>query len=367
MTMRINQFLPAAAEGDGVTGSARLFRTLLLNAGHNSQIFAGTCPPELGGDILPAAEHKEGMEASDLLLVHHSMGHDHTDIITQTRCPKVMVYHNITPAEMFAQDSAEARYARLGRQQLADWHTRFVGAIGVSALNCSELTACGYSHIACIPALVDPARLGQGRAQPLPGLRPGRRPLILAIGRIAENKRQHLMIQAMAHLARMLGTQSLPQLIICGSTTSPAYAQYLQTLIQQQGLDRHIRLAGKVSDAQLRWLYQHARMLWCTSAHEGFCMPLIEAACFNLPVIATASSNIPDTLGESGILLGQPDPQLLAAATAELLADDDLANALIHAGQRNLARYRLDTLQQQLEQYLQTVLNQEAKETPCSP
>lgn len=364
--MHINQFLPAAAEGDGVTGSARLFRRLLQGAGFQSHIFAGNCPAGIGHDIQPLDTYEASLTSSDLLLVHHSMGHDYTRIITNTAMPKVMVYHNITPAEMFAQDSVEARYANLGRQQLAAWHEHFAGAIGVSALNCAELTDYGYVNITCIPALVDPDRLGRGATTPLSGAYPASRPMILAVGRIAENKRQHLMIQAMSVLERMLGKQHLPQLIICGSTTSHSYAQYVQTLIHQYGLDRHVKLAGKVTDEQLRWLYQNARLLWCTSAHEGFCMPLVEAACFDLPIIATASSNIPDTLGQSGLLLEQPDPGALAALTVEVLTDPQLAETLAEAGRRNLQRYQLDQLQQQLEHYLQPFLNSDARESSCS-
>lgn len=349
--MQIDQFLPAAAAGDGVTGSALLFQNLLRQAGYSSRLIAGYRPDELRDRIELLDDTRQLNTEPDLLLVHHSMGHDFGRIVTDTSYSKVMVYHNITPAEMFEANSGEARYAKLGRKQLQGWRDYFIGAIGVSPLNCTELQQNGYSKIACIPVLVDPARFRHGIACK-PKRLYSRSGLLLSVGRIAENKRQHLMIEAMAHLKRILPQQRCPKLVISGSTTSPHYEQYLHTLVQHHNLGTVVVFTGKTTEQELKWLYQNASVLWCTSAHEGFCMPLIEANAFNLPIIAIATSNIPATMGQSGLLLDTDQPQVLAATTAELLESPVLQAKLKHAGQKNLALYEPEHLLLQLKTFL---------------
>lgn len=340
MKTRIDQFLPAAAQGDGVTGSALLFQRLLQQAGYDSHLIAGSRPRALCNQIETLDNHNRLKHEPDLLLIHHSMGHDLGHIITDTHCRKVLIYHNITPAEMFAPGSGEARYAVIGRKQLQQWRSCFLAAIGVSPLNCKELQDAGYPDVTCIPALIDPDRFHtESRTHPPRGVQ-RHRPLLLAVGRIAENKRQHLMVEAMRYLKRMLPEEHCPQLVISGGTTTPGYEQQLRALIQQYNLTDRIRLTGKTTDAELQWLYQNASVLWCTSAHEGFCMPLIEANAFNLPVIAVATSNIPATLGQSGLLLDTDQPLALASTTIELLQDPGLQTQLKTAGRQNLERYR---------------------------
>lgn len=356
MKIRIDQFLPAAAEGDGVTGSALLFQRLLHEAGYNSRLIAGNRPQALSNDIDTLDENQRLDSEPDLLLVHHSMGHDLGHIITATACPKVMIYHNITPAEMFAPESGEARYSVIGRQQLHQWRTCFLAAVGVSPLNCNELTQVGYSDVTCIPALVDPGRFKHNLPSYPPKGVGWNRSLLLAVGRVAENKRQHLMIEAMAYLKKMLPAQECPQLIISGGTTSPQYGHYLQALAQQYQLGRNVLFVGKTTEAELKWLYEHAKTLWCTSEHEGFCMPLVEANAFDLPVIAMATSNIPATLGASGLLLDTDSPEILAATTAELLTDPALQATLKHAGQLNLEQFKPERLLQNLKALLDRIM-----------
>lgn len=46
----------------------------------------------------------------------------------------------------------------------------------------------------------------------------------------------------------------------------------------------------------------------CLSEHEGFCVPLLEAMSFDVPILAYASTAVPATLGGSGVLLHRKDP-----------------------------------------------------------
>ncbi len=65
-------------------------------------------------------------------------------------------------------------------------------------------------------------------------------------------------------------------------------------------------------------------------------MPLIEAMALGVPVVAHASSAIPETVGAGGILWDETDPWLYAASLARLGADTHFRNELRDAAR---ARY----------------------------
>lgn len=350
---RIDQFSPSTAMGDGVTGSLLFTRDLLRELGYKSDIFSCYVPEQLKGNVLPANTFRDSPDT--LLLYHHSMGHDHGAWLLSLQCRKALVYHNITPAEFFPPDSGLHRYSLLGRQQLNDWRNEFIGAFAVSALNLSELKAAQYVGAETLPLLVDSRRL-EGDRLPPSFIKQGRKPTIyLCVGRLAENKRQHLLIEAFYHLLQLQGSNSPRQamLLLVGGTTSEDYARGLAHHVDQLGLQKHVLIPGKCSDAELRWLYRNAHQYWCASAHEGFCMPLIEAQHAGLPIIACAQSNVPDTTGEGGLLLGNDTPLNIALA-AQLLNDTQgLREQIIAAGKRNLQRFDRKRLKEQLATWIE--------------
>ncbi len=357
--IRIHQFTPSSAVGDGVTTSLFFTQKLLQSLGYDSTIFADNIPKPLKGRIQHYSELNQS--TTDLLLIHHSMGHDLDDLINKAACPIAMIYHNITPEHFFEKSSAEYKYSLKGRRQLKQWASKFIGAIGVSPYNTEELLTNGYSNTTTLPLLIELDKFGKNTPeQPrLWGLNP-LRPMLLSVGRIVENKRQHLLIEAYWALKQMLKGNTLPQLVIAGGTTSPDYEHALRYQIQALELEADIIMPGKCTDQELTWLYQHSEAYWCSSEHEGFCMPLIEAGYFGLPVIAFASSNIPATLGQAGLILENSTPSLLAATTKVLLEDYSLQHRLNVAGKENLNRYKASTLAPQLAEYLETLLREAA-------
>ena len=361
-TKRIDQFAATVAAGDGVTNGLLFTRSLLRDLGFESDIYSFSIPEQMAGQVLPARTFHSSQ--CDLLMYHHSMGHDHGPWLLQQKCKKAMVYHNITPPEFFPAGGGLRRYAQLGLEQLREWREEFVHALADSPLNESELKEAGYTRSKTLPLLVDTRRLEGTKNQPA-FMRhlPDDTRFYLAVGRLAENKRQYLLIEAFYHLlqaqqaAQELAQEPSPlpaqRLIIVGGTTSEAYARGLQLHVRNLGLEDSVLLVGKCSEAELRWLYQHAHQYWCASAHEGFCMPLLEANYASLPVVTQARSNIPDTLGEGGLLLESDDPVDFAMAAHFLNTEPGLYEAMIAAGQRNLLRYERQNLQTALALWLE--------------
>lgn len=353
--VRIDQFAPSVAAGDGVTNGLLFTRSLLRDLGYESEIYSFNIPDQMVGEVLPARTFHPSK--CSLLLYHHSMGHDHGPWLLEQRCPKALVYHNITPPEFFPPDSGLRRYALMGLEQLELWRDEFVHALADSPLNQSELINAGYPRSKTLPLLVDTRRLEGPTAEPaFIARQPSDTRFYLAVGRLAENKRQYLLIEAfyhLMHLQKQAGSDEPPQrLILVGGTTSEAYARGLEQHIVKLGLQDQVMLVGKCSESELRWLYRNAHQYWCASAHEGFCMPLLEANYASLPVVTQARSNIPDTLGEGGLLLDSDDPIVFASTCHLLNTEPGLREKTIAAGLRNLHRYERSNLRDALVQWL---------------
>ncbi|MFJ3484669.1 glycosyltransferase [Pseudomonas sp. NPDC090202] len=354
MTKRIDQFAATVSAGDGVTNGLLFTRSLLRDLGFESDIYSFTIPDQMAGQVLPARTFHASQ--CDLLMYHHSMGHDHGPWLLKQKCKKAMVYHNITPPEFFPAGGGLRRYAEMGLEQLREWRGEFVHALADSPLNESELKEAGYPQSKTLPLLVDTRRLEGHLTQPrFMDHQPAGARLYLAVGRLAENKRQYLLIEAFYHLLQNQKADEQPpqRLIIVGGTTSEAYARGLHQHVDNLELGDQVMLVGKCSEAELRWLYQNSHQYWCASAHEGFCMPLLEANYASLPVVTQARSNIPDTLGEGGLLLESDDPVDFAMAAHFLNTEPGLYEAMIAAGKRNLSRYERQNLQAALALWLE--------------
>lgn len=345
----IHQFAPTCCRGDGITNGMFFTRNLLRELGFSSEIYCELILDGLSEEVLPFDQL--ALTDTDVLFVHHSLGYLNSAWLDQVKAKKVLVYHNITPPE-FLPGNGLADLSVLGRQQLTTWSKKFVGAIGDSAFNCLELDAAAYSNVKEIPLLVDLDRVSSIAPAVLRDDAWHSTINLLFVGRICENKNQLKLIQLLMLLKDQF---DLPvRLLLAGGLTDPAYLEKIQTIIRTNGLENHVLLLGKVSDANLVSLYRQSDIYISLSEHEGFGMPLIEAMLYDLPVLASATSAIPYTLGIGGVLLPIESTLDEIAHQINLIFTQPVYRRKIIDGQRqNLARFSRQHIQQQLRDYLE--------------
>src|SRR5205085_72801 len=78
--------------------------------------------------------------------------------------------------------------------------------------------------------------------------------------------------------------------------------------------------------------YEVADLFLCTSEHEGFCVPLVEAFYKQVPVLAYAATAVPATMDGAGVLFDTKDPLHVAALMDSILSDPGLQDDIV-AGQ----------------------------------
>jgi glycosyltransferase involved in cell wall biosynthesis len=76
------------------------------------------------------------------------------------------------------------------------------------------------------------------------------------------------------------------------------------------------------------------------SEHEGFCVPLLEAMAFGLPVLAYDAGAVSETLGGAGVLVGEKPPDVLAALVHRLVTDAALRRSVLEGQARRLEALR---------------------------
>jgi glycosyltransferase involved in cell wall biosynthesis len=155
---------------------------------------------------------------------------------------------------------------------------------------------------------------------------------LLFIGRYAPNKCQHQLIEAFTYYLSMDPQARL--ILIGGSEPEDPYARYLQSIIDALGLREQVVLPGQINDAELQAYYRTAHLFWSMSEHEGFCVPLIEAMWFDVPILAFHSSAVPETLAGSGVLFTDKGDLAAIATLAQQLTGDDALRSTVLEKQR---------------------------------
>lgn len=108
---------------------------------------------------------------------------------------------------------------------------------------------------------------------------------------------------------------------------------------------------GRVSDAQLAGLYRRATLFVSLSEHEGFCMPLVEAAAHGLPALAYRAGGVATAIGPHG-LFATKRLDRIGARVLRVLDDPVLAAALRRAQSEHIQRYRREALAAGLARFI---------------
>lgn len=157
-------------------------------------------------------------------------------------------------------------------------------------------------------------------------------PVVLAIGRLTQQKDHRTLLRAFARAHR-----SHPRAVLVILGIGPLETE-TRGLVSELGLGDAVVMPGRL---EIRDWLDRADLFAHTSLWEGFGLVLLEAMLAGLPIVATRVSAVPEVVadGETGLLFEPGDDAGIGAALEALLADTDRAAALGAAG-RERARSR---------------------------
>ncbi|MET7468061.1 glycosyltransferase family 4 protein [Micromonospora sp. NPDC005686] len=187
-------------------------------------------------------------------------------------------------------------------------------------------------RVAVAPPGVDPAPVAAGT----PG---GGR--LLCVAAVTAVKGHDVLADALAEVADLDWTCDW----VGPLDRDRAFAEGLRGRLDATGLGGRVRLTGPRAGTDLAATYAAADLLVQPSRRETYGMVVTEALARGVPVLASDTGGLPDTLGHApggdrpGLLVPPADPGATAAALRRWLTDAGLRDRLRHA-----ARQRRHTL-----------------------
>jgi len=97
-------------------------------------------------------------------------------------------------------------------------------------------------------------------------------------------------------------------------------------------------------------LYNLATIFVYPSFYEGFGFPPLEAMACGTPTIVSATSSLPEVVGDGAVMIDPYNPMSIASAISEVLNDESLRSHLIEQGKQQAAKF---TWEKTAEQYLE--------------
>lgn len=333
--MKIHQLLSGFADGDATSQEAILLRDLVRKWGHASDIFADpSCiSPTLSRDCRPLSDYHAAPD--DICLHHYGIASPAVDCFLASPARKILIYHNITPADHFIGfDDELVLRLRQARDALPNLARQVDAVWAVSRFNATELTALGIQNVKVFPLLFSPALLNLPPDPRILHKFSGPLQNILFVGRNAPNKRIENLIEAFAWYNKSINPYS--RLIIVGSGRStPRYYLMLRMLVGDLDLP-NVCFEGFASAEGLVAYYKVAHAYVCPSEHEGYCMPLIEAMYMGVPVIARATGGMPEAINGAGVLYDQLEALPLAELIHRVLTDAQLRKEILASQEKRM-------------------------------
>lgn len=340
----LHQFVPTAWPGEPVTAHAFRVRDVLRGLGLTSDVYVEARAPELTGETWSVHEYVErtrraGERCAGLLYQMHAAA---TAAETFFALPerKIVHYHSVTPAGLFAGwDDVEAMRARVHATQVDRLARRVDLALAATGWELEELEARGYRcPTALAPMLVAPGELAAEpdratAARIAPVREAGTR--WLSAGPVWPHVGHHDVVRSFALFRRLFDPGA--HLVVVGTEACERYAGALVELAGRVGVAGAVEVVTGASPGVRSAHYGAADVFVAVPQHEGWSLRSLEALHHGIPVVASGTGGLPDTLAGAALLLPEAEPLAVAVAAQRLRQDPALRGALIGRGRRRLA------------------------------
>lgn len=336
--MRFIQLTPSLSYGDAVSNDIIAMAAVLTDLGIDNLIVCLNHTQKVKHYVTPFEKYK--FQRGDIALYHMSIGSILTEFVMKTPFKKrLMVYHNITPAHFFKETDQHFAFCNEGRNQLKSLANVIDFSMADSDFNRQELEDFGFKNTVTLPIILN--------FDDYKNVAPSKKILdkyddsdivnILFVGRIAPNKKHDDVISAFHAYNKYINPRS--RLFLVGSSGGfESYERLLKNFIADNNI-RNVFFSGHVCFSEIVGYYKVSDVFLCMSEHEGFCVPLVEAMVFDVPIVAYAESAVPYTMGSSGVLIAEKNPHLTAEIINLLISNTQLRQQVVKSQIERLADF----------------------------
>lgn len=184
------------------------------------------------------------------------------------------------------------------------------------------------------------------REEPVPGVN---EPYFLYIGTLKERKNVLSVIKAFSRYKKDR-KDNFTLVIVGKKNLADPYVRKLFDLIEKESLTDSIIFTGHISDAQISFVYQHARALVFPSLLEGFGFPVLEAMSCKVPVITSNTGSLKEVCQDAAILINPLAVAEITAAMKQIADDEELRAKLVANGLKRADTFHWSRTAQKLQQ-----------------
>lgn len=148
-------------------------------------------------------------------------------------------------------------------------------------------------------------------------------PYLLHVGNHKPHKNLHRLLEAFSRLPTSWGLR----LVLTGQLEAD-----LVSTASRLGVRERLVSLATVPEEKLPALYRGAQAVVLPSLYEGFGLPALEAMACGTPVIAAATTALPEVVGEAAVLTEAYDSDAIAGAIRQVLEDEALQQRLAQLG-----------------------------------
>jgi L-malate glycosyltransferase len=351
MSVAVHQLVHTLSYGDAISGEVLALQRAIREFGFESEIYSINTHPHYKCQTRDYRDFPSNFTGK--VILHLSLGSPLSALYNSLEdAERILVYHNITPAKWFkgvnpriVADITQGLSELPKLCQVSDL------ILADSPFNAKELAEHGFPATV-LPLPVDPLRWSEPANKGLTDLLATDSSLhLLHVGRLAPNKCIEDIIKAFYFLRHHVEPKSKLWLVGIDIDTE-LYSFSLKRLARELEVDDAVQFVGGLSDSEVRAFYQQSSVYICMSEHEGFCVPLIEAMHFGLPVIAYNSSAVADTVATGGIVVNQKRHAELAELVNKVAKPGELRQRLISAGQARVRELSYESFKLNLKKVL---------------
>ncbi len=344
---RVLQIVSHLNFGDAVGNDVMAIRRALEEAGITTAIYTYGIHKKLPLDVAFYMDDLPELNSDDIIIYHFANKDPLRKVIEELECKKIIRYHNVTPPEFFEPyDEILFDATAGGLKQIKKMNDVFDFGMVDSKFNRQDLIQMGFEcPIDVVPILIPFDEYKQEPSQEVINKYKDDWTNIIFVGRIAPNKKIEDVI-ASYHAYKKRNPKS--RLLLVGNyDKKDLYYKEVAAMVKDEQIEDVI-FTGHISFADILAYYSVADVFLCMSEHEGFCVPLVEAMFFELPIIAYNSTAIPYTMGNAGILIDSKEPEEVAQRIEELVNSPENQKMLQNNARAMLETYQYETIKEKI-------------------
>ncbi len=304
----IGVYVSTFSKYDATCNDAVSMCEILLKSGYRAKLIAAHFMDPC--ELVPWFEFSDGMDAMDdngsLLIYHYGSFDPNFEKVLSLKCKKVFRFHNITEPKFFnGYDPVVEDWCAMGIEQTRYSLGGFDGYWSNSPFTAGQLVRAGgllpEDSDVLYPFHRIERRLNGGRK--VPRIREDKREIkLLNVGRICPHKNQRHLLQCFREL--QAESDRTYKLTFVGKIGPAKYWEEIMEELAVSGMGEHVTfLTDGISERELEKQYREADIFCCVSRHEGYCVPVLEAMSFSIPVVSTPDTALRDTIGSFGLLV----------------------------------------------------------------